>query len=389
MKICVLKESLGIGGTERSAANISKVLNKENEVLLALYDGSNIKYSYGGELVDFHLPPNASFFGKVLNTFLRDIKLRKLIKQEHIDVLYTFTGICNRQTRYKYNTVKIISSRDFGGLRDLHPQYSAALKNSDAMIFNSEYSKQFYLSKYPKDTDKVFSLYNYINVEDINDQAREPVDAEYIDFLSKHKHTVVSVGRFCKEKGFEYLIEAFDQSRKENPETGLVLVGDGDYKSKYIEMIERLKLEDHVYFTGFQTNPYKYMKKSSLFVLSSLSEGFPNVLAEAMSLGLPVISTNCYSGPAEILRNDCNYNTASDAFEECDYGVLTPRFTDLDDQNAIFQLAKAINTLLNDENKMAKYSAKAIERAVCFSKEATADKLNGILSELMARRKNN
>ena len=348
LNICVLKESLAIGGTERSAANVSQILSEKHKVFLTLYNGKDIQYSYGGQLVDMAAPPRPSFLGKVYNTFLRDIKLRRLLKKEKIQILFTFTAIGNKQTQNRYpNTIKLISARDFGAMRGRHTQYHWALQNSDAMICNSEHTKSFYLSKYPEHADRVFAVYNYINLEEINDQAQEAVEEGYLQFLENHSQTVVSVGRFCKEKGFEYLIESFARARRENEQLGLVLVGDGDYLNRYQDMIESLGVGEHIYLPGFQKNPYKYMAKCSLFVLSSLSEGFPNVLAEAMALGLPVVATNCRSGPAEILRKDCDYTAVTDTYQECDYGIITPEMTDGDNQNAIGQLSAAITALLD------------------------------------------
>ena len=79
MKVCILKESLCIGGTERSAANISKVLHQNHDVQLVLYDARDVKYNYCGKLIDFKLPPRPTLAGKVINTFLRHIKLRKFL----------------------------------------------------------------------------------------------------------------------------------------------------------------------------------------------------------------------------------------------------------------------------------------------------------------------
>lgn len=375
-----------MGGTERSAANISKVLADEHNVLLALYDGTQIKYSFAGRLIDFQLPPKKTFLGKVLNTFLRDVKLRKLIKQEQIDILYTFTAIGNRQTRYPYNTGKIISARDFGRMFEKSYEYKKALNKSAAMICNSEYTKQFYLLKYPEDRDKVFSLYNYIDIAEIREQALETVDAEFLAFLNQHEKTIVAVGRFCKEKGFEYLIDSFSKAREKNQELGLVLIGDGEYKAKYLEAIEKCDVGGHVYFTGFQKNPYKYMSRCRCFVLSSLSEGFPNALAEAMALGLPVIADNCYSGPAEILRRDQNYNSVTDIYQECEYGILTPRITEADNRHALAQLAAAMKDLLSSDEKMQHYAKLSIERACEFSREAVSEKLDSIFEELLERR---
>ena len=114
----------------------------------------------------------------------------------------------------------------------------------------------------------------------------------------------------------------------------------------------------------------------------------PNVLAEAMALGLPVIAANCHSGPAEILRNDHDYDAVTDAFVECDYGMITPNITETNNENAIIQLSKAINALLRDKEKMAYYSKKSTERAAEFSEDAARTRLNEIFNTLLERRKN-
>ena len=386
MNICILKESLTLGGTERAAANTSQVLGKDHTVYLALYDGEQTQYTYGGQLMDFAAPPRKTLAGKFYNTFYRERKLKRLIKEKKIDILYTFTAISNAQTKFAYpETVKIISARDFGAMRERHTQYHQALRNSNAMICNSEYTKTFYLTQYPEHVDRVFAVYNYINTEEIEAQSLETVEDKYLQFLQIHPKAVVSVGRFCKEKGFEYLIESLYQARQNDERLGLVLIGDGDYQARYCEQIERLGLQDHIYLTGFQRNPYKYMAKCSVFVLSSLSEGFPNVLAEAMALGLPVIATNCRSGPAEILRKDSNYGAVTDTYQECDYGIITPEMTVGDNQNAIEQMSAAIVALLTSAEKMAYYGGQAKLRSKDFSSEATKTKLEDIFRKLQGR----
>lgn len=384
MQIVILKESLCLGGTERSAANISRALAQTHDVTVAVYDGSKTVYSHGGELVDFHLPPKNNILAKVLNNILRKNKCQKLVKERKIDVLYQFTSISNPLTYWKEkNCKKVISARDFRAMQEEHGKYRKALANSDGMICNSNYLREFYLSEYPEDKEKVFTVYNIIDCEEIRRQAKESVEPEFEAFLERHPQTVVSVGRFCKEKGFEYLMESLAKARETNENLGFVLVGDGTYLDKYQEVIARFGLGEHIYMTGFQENPYKYMARCSCYVLSSLSEGFPNVLAEAMALGLPVIATNCYSGPAEILRNDGDYEAVFDTYQLCDYGVIVPRFGENDHENAIVQMAKAMLDLLNDESLMKKYSALAAERAACFSSEFAADKLDEIFDLLM------
>ncbi len=387
MRIAILKESLTIGGTERSAANISRILAEENSVYTLLFDTKDIKYEYGGQLLDIKLPPKSGVVGKLINTFLRGIRVNRIINEKQIDVLYTFTGIGNYQTLAKCkNAAKIISARDYGGMRDKYEKYHKALLNSDAMICNSELTRRFYISKYPEHKDKVFAVYNVIDANGIVAQSQDIPEAAYLDFVSSHSKTIVSVGRFCKEKGFEYLIEAVARAREENDDIGLVLVGDGEYKQKYLDVIKPTGLENHVYFAGFQKNPYKYMVKCSCFVLSSLSEGFPNVLAEAMALGLPVIAANCRSGPAEILRDDSDYNAVTDEFLECDYGIISPQIVDGDNSIAIEQMSCAMLHLLKNDELMNKYSEYAKKRVEDFSQGAIKKKFEVIFKELTDKR---
>lgn len=387
MRIGILKESLCLGGTERSAANTSKILSKEHEVWLALYDAKNIKYSYGGNLSDFQEPASNGTIVKIKNNIMRIIKYKRLIRKEKLDVLYEFISINNPISMIKHKSVvRIISSRDYSVMTACTERFSRCLMQADAMICNSQYLRQYFIGKHPEQSSKVFSVYNFIDTDEICNQAKEDIDAQCNEFIEKHSSIIVAVGRFCKEKGFEFLIESIALARKNNDGIGLMLVGDGEYKQKYMALIEQFGLQEHVYFTGFQKNPYKYMAHSSCFVLSSLSEGFPNVLAEAMALGLPVIATNCYSGPAEILRKDADYAAIKDTYVECDYGIISPALKESDNQIAMNELSKAILKLMSNKELYCKYQKLSIQRSLDFSEEATRKRLNEIFDILQDRR---
>lgn len=379
----ILKESLCIGGSERSAANISRLLENHYELHFLLFNGSDIKYSYGGNLVDIDAPPKNSLVGKFINSFIRYFKVKRVLRQKRIDILYEFINIKNMLSFISYkNTKRIISARDFGKVQRYTENFHKALSKADAMICNSEYIKDYYISKYPEHEDKVFTVYNAIDGNEISNLTAEQTEKKYNDFVENHSKIILVAGRFCKEKGFEYMLEAFAKAT-ESMNLGLVMIGDGTYKEKYLKLIKELGIEDKVYFTGFQDNPYKYMGKSDIFVLSSLSEGFPNVLAEAMSIGLPVISSNCCSGPAEILRNDCDYEAVTDNFMECDYGILTPKMTEEDNQKAISSLADAMVHLASNENLLKKYSELSKHRALEYSPEVVAKKIEIIIKKLI------
>ena len=128
----------------------------------------------------------------------------------------------------------------------------------------------------------------------------EPFDHPW--FAPGAPPVILGAGRLTEQKDFPTLIRAFALVRKKHP-ARLMILGEGEERSKLETLVQELGLEKEVSLPGFVDNPYKYMKRAAVFVLSSRWEGFPNVLVEAMALGTPVVSTDCPNGPAEILEN--------------------------------------------------------------------------------------
>lgn len=111
---------------------------------------------------------------------------------------------------------------------------------------------------------------------------------------------LLAAGRLTPQKDFGTLLSAFADLVRRCP-ARLIVIGDGEQRAQLEELARRLDVADRVAFPGYITNPYPWMRRSSLFVLSSRWEGFANVVAEALACGAPVVATECESGPAEIL----------------------------------------------------------------------------------------
>lgn len=113
---------------------------------------------------------------------------------------------------------------------------------------------------------------------------------------------ILAAGRLTVAKDYPTLIRAFKKILNKQ-KVRLVILGEGELRSEIEKLILQLNLKEHTFLPGFVENPYDWMRASSLFVLSSAWEGLPSVLIEAMACGIPVVSTNCPSGPSEILEN--------------------------------------------------------------------------------------
>jgi glycosyltransferase involved in cell wall biosynthesis len=141
-----------------------------------------------------------------------------------------------------------------------------------------------------------------ISIAEINLKKKEQVNNKII---SKN-NTIIAIGRLTKQKNFELLIEAFKEISLKAPQLNLVIIGEGELKSKLQNKIRKLFLSDKVFLLGYQSNVYKFLNNAKCFVLSSLWEDPGFVIVEAAACNLPIISSNCPNGPIEILDKGKN-----------------------------------------------------------------------------------
>lgn len=147
---------------------------------------------------------------------------------------------------------------------------------------------------------KIRVVYNPVPIQEISDKAREPVSFSW--FAPNEQPVILAAGRLTAAKDFWTLIRAFAILRRERP-FRLLILGEGEERFSLGKLVQDLGLDGDVDMPGFVDNPYAYMSRAAVFVLSSAWEGFGNVLVEAMACGCPVVSTDCPGGPAEILEN--------------------------------------------------------------------------------------
>jgi len=144
--------------------------------------------------------------------------------------------------------------------------------------------------------DRIHVIHNPVDVE----RLRQLAVADLPPAVQDRTPYVVSLGRLTEAKDFPTLLRAYATSALRDSHC-LIIVGGGEQGTNLEDRVRELGLADRVLFTGAMDNPYRVLAEAKLHVLSSRWEGYPNVLLEALALGVPVVSTDCPHGPREIL----------------------------------------------------------------------------------------
>ncbi|EGA90830.1 glycosyl transferase GT4 family protein [Planococcus donghaensis MPA1U2] len=389
-KLVLLNTGLNYGGMERVVFIAQKLLEKNFEVILVTLYANNPDYKLSSEYIDLKCPPLKGKIPKILNVFKRTIAVKKMKKMIKPDIVMSFGTAANFSNVASKNKEKVIVGiRSYDWLTNFFANYSIdkwTYNKADKVVSVSKLIK--------KDADKIFCLknqkseylYNPYDINLIIKKADEPIK----DFeMKKNGKNIISVGRLANQKGFNHLIKSFSLILKDFPNSNLVIIGKGEKEDLLKKLIRELGIESHVTLLGGKDNPYKYMKEADLYVLSSVSEGFPNAMVEAMAVGLPILAVDCKSGPREILsisglheNNPKNENS----IEKCDYGLIAPEVSGnlnysadvIGDSERI--LAEGMKLFLGNASLREYYSSKSIERAKEFTYEKFENKLTEILN---------
>ena len=364
-KITFLVSSMEGGGAERVAALLSNHWVKQGHqvTLVATFSGRGncvypldhrVKLCY---LAD-HVSSTKNFFWNKIN---RLITLRRLIHHQKPNVIVSFLSEVNIAAvlaTLGLGIPVVISERNYPpflplsfGMKKLREW---SYPRATAVVLQTKKGLEWLSSEIPK--SKGYIIPNPVAYPLPITEPKLIPD----HFIDNEKKLLLAVGRLDKQKGFDYLIETFSRLEKRNPQWDLVILGEGPMRKNLELQIEKVKITHRVHLLGRAGNLSDWYNRSSLFVLSSRFEGFPNVLLEAMSHGLPVVSSDCDTGPSDIINHEVN-------------GHLVPQ------ENRLEALEPVLELLMNDHDLRARLSNAATEVRHRFSLESITKQWNYIL----------
>ena len=184
---------------------------------------------------------------------------------------------------------------------------------------------------------------------------------------------IINVGRLLEQKNQKSLIKAFSFLPNNYQ---LNIYGEGNLTKDLKDLIDTLNLNNRVYLRGTESNIKDKLKEHHCFVLSSVYEGFPNVVLEAMASGTPVVSVNCMSGPLEMLNDNEPVDIPLGSFFKAKYGLLA-------NVNDFEGISKAIIYLKENEAQRKKYSDLAFEKAKTFGIEEISLEMKNLIESLV------
>jgi len=400
-KILMVIPYLGFGGAQKVFCNLSKELSRNYKIIeCGFNEKDGYAYPSGNELIYLNVHGSTSYSGKLLNFIMRCIRLRRIKRKlqpivtishlEGADYINVLSGNTGKRVLCVHGT----KNHD-GKIRGILGIFRKKLfipflyNRADKIVTVSTEIKRELCKDYNLEQTKIEVIYNWFNQSEINSLANEPIEDEHRSLFDRK--CIILSGRFDIQKNFVLFLKVVKEVLS-NTNCRFIFLGDGTLRNEMIANARKLELsyfsewgsnvpfrDASVIFLGYRSNPYKFLKNAHLFVLPSNWEGFPLALGEAMCCGLPVISSDCPTGPSEMLAK-VNGLPVSESPLYAKYGVLMPLLKD--DSSSVALWSKEILLFINNDELLKKYSEASKQRMNCYDKDKIIEQWENLIKGL-------
>lgn len=349
MNIVLVISMFDCGGAQRVMSHMANYWAEKGEnVTLIKFDREPPFYRLNEKVnlisLDIYREPK-NCFESVKNTLQRLKKIRKAVREQRPDAVISFIDTTNVMTVAALagtGIPVIISERVDPAKHNIGKKWDTLRRLvypfCSRLVIQTSNIKDYFGKRIQK---KCIVIPNPVIVN-------KAVQKDY----SVRTNSLIAMGRLCEQKGFDVLINAFRRAQQVHQDFRLYIFGEGPLRESLETQIKSLGLNDCVFLPGVTEHPTDEMVKCDMFILSSRYEGFPNVLCEAMSVGMPVIATNCPSGPSEIVRDGENGLLIPVEDEEALYRAMIRLIENNEERVRLGQKAKEIGSLYLLESVM-------------------------------------
>lgn len=327
------------GGAQRVASEVGSRLSKRgHDVSFFTFYSSESGYDIEGD--SFTLKGQRKFYPLEYSLdIVRSAKeISKICEREDIETVVSFLHRCNVSVLLSKilfgNDARIIVSvrnnpRAMDKITNIQKKYLHP--KADEIVVQTERIKQ--IIKQDFSIENVVIIPNPVQLKKIKELAEEEIPSKHKEIFG-NDFVFINVGGLREQKGQWHLLRSFKKVTQELENSHLVILGEGELREELKDLRDKLDLDREVSFLGNVDNVFPYLRESDCFVLSSLHEGYPNVILEALSQNLPVISTDCVSGPREILSPELSLEEEIDYPYFGEYGIITPQL----DEEILFEM---------------------------------------------------
>jgi len=373
-KIAFLITSLISGGEECNAAILAKYMSKKEELICVCFNGP----------IDFEMPANVRII------MLRpDYRWKLLRILTYPIAIWRYFLFCRKEKithSIAFDTLPNFTNcliRLLGGKGKIYLRVTNHITTRFPATTYRGLIFQWLIKKLYPQADGIFvnasrlatDLQDNYQIEAPIHLSYNPMDLSAIEYLKNSKistdsvFTFIHVAMFRPQKNHQLLLQAF--AKIKDLKVQLWLIGKGVLEQPLLDLVQKLDITKQVHFLGFQQNYYQYIAAADCLVMSSDYEGQCRVLSEGLACGLPIISTDCPSGPRETIAPDTNNNNqTTNQIELAKYGILTP-------VGNADNLAEAMTYLYqNDRYRKGDFYKKRVE-------EFRVEKVVGDLLEVM------